>query len=167
LHHFQKFCFQAPSASFDHNSPPPHPLFPPVLSVFLMSLGHCAQWLGVLLWCQGPASAWRGILREGISGSSKNKWLQVKSWVQAGGLGFVEMAFQTAHFLSVLFCSRQPFAILKSLCLRQLSLLVKIWKAIWIVHWFSDQSQNLYIYLTHGLRALFHSLKGCPEGSSV
>ena len=34
--------------------------------------------------CQGPASACRGVLREGVSGSSKSKWLEVKAWIWAG-----------------------------------------------------------------------------------
>lgn len=53
-------------------------------------------------YCQGPASAQKRVLREGVSGSVKKKRLEVRSWVQAGSLGSEEMAFQTALSLSLL-----------------------------------------------------------------
>lgn len=56
--------------------------------------------------CQGLASAWRG--GEGMSGSNENKQLEVKSWVQAGGL-----------VLSVQFYFWSAFS--RGVCLKQFS----------------------------------------------
>ena len=73
--------------------------------------------------CHGPALAWRELI-EGFDSRSN-----------CGS----RLATEVLLSPCVLLCSRQLFlAILKTLWLRQLSLLVKILKALWIAHGLSE-----------------------------
>ena len=90
-----------------------------------------------VLSCHGRASAWKGLLREGVSQSSENKRLEVKSWVQTSVCVLPETAFQPTVSL---FCSQEISRLLSLSSSAQDSspstsfLLFKKKKNLWIVH---------------------------------
>ena len=91
--------------------------------------------------CQGLASAWKGVLREGVSGSVENKQLKVKLWVQAEGICPPQDSLLDLPSL----CSAFSGDLQTALCLRQLfrlfcilfysrQLFFSVLKILWIAH---------------------------------
>ena len=54
--------------------------------------------------CQGWL-AWSGVLRKGMCVSSRNKWLEIKSWIEAGALGSAQDSFPARFLCSAFFLS--------------------------------------------------------------